>query len=90
MSINDFLKSKKTIDAEPKITLKEHKSVVNEMLGSVVQMNFIVAEWSKDVIEAADKSKNPEVIRFAKSSLLGLKKKLAENLLKTTGNNDRV
>jgi hypothetical protein len=90
VSINDFLKTKKALDAEPKITIKEHKRVVNELLSATVQMNILVAEWSKEVIETADKSKNQEVIRFAKSSLLSLKKKLAENLLKMTGNNDRV
>ncbi len=83
MDIRSFLKSKKDIEAEPKITLKEHKSVVNEMLGSVVQMNVIVAQWSKDVVEAADKSHNQAVIQFAKSSLLSLKKMLAESLQKT-------
>lgn len=90
MDFNNFLNKKKALDAEPKITLKEHKRVVNEFLSNTVQMNIIVAEWSKEVIEMSDKSKNPEVIRFAKSSLLSLKKKLAENLLKMTGNNDRV
>jgi hypothetical protein len=93
MSLADnfkFLSSKKQMDSEPKIALKEHKRVVNEMLSAVVQMNLIVAEWSKDVVETAEKSNNREVIQFTKSSLLSLKKKLTGNLLKVTGNNDRV
>jgi hypothetical protein len=90
VDINNFLKTKKALDSEPKVTIKEHKRVVNELIGNSVQMNIIVAEWCKEVIETSEKSKNQEVIRFAKSSLLSLKKKLAENLLKVTGNNDRV
>jgi hypothetical protein len=90
MNIGDILKFKKTMEEEPKITLKEHKRVVNEMLSSVVQMNLIVSEWSREVVETAEKSNNREVIQFAKSSLLTLKKKLSGNLLKVTGNNDRV
>lgn len=82
-----FGKSKKE---DPFITRADHKRIVNELMGSIIQINLIVATWSKELIEAAEKTNNREVIAFSKNLLLSLKKKLAENLLKTTGNNDRV
>jgi hypothetical protein len=82
-----FLKKRKETRV---ISVEEHKRIVNGILGSLVEMNLLVAQWSKEVIETADKSQNADVIKFAKSSLLTLKKKMAEHLVKTTDKNDRV
>ena len=69
---------------EPIITISEHKRVVNQLIGGLVRTNIIIAKWTEEVKESAEKTKNPTTIHFTKSSILNLKKKLAEELQKVT------
>jgi hypothetical protein len=82
-------KSKLKIE-EPTIILADHKKVVNQLIGGLVRTNIILAKWTEEVKEAAEKTKNPTTINFAKSSILNLKKKLAEELQKATEINGRI